>query len=187
MGRAEEAFSHLPSQLIPLWNEVLDAGRAPLSPEAFAPILLSHLRIAPSSDVPLAECEGGVLQLLRKAAREARSLDELYALAATKKYTDARLRRALLFSYFGVTSASLRKKPLYTQVLAMDARGRDILSHIRKTTDISLLTKAADLHKLSDAAREQAMLAYRADSVYALVTPTPQRSDIFLRTAPYRK
>ncbi len=183
----DEALPHIPTSLHPLWRQALEAGLAPVSPEAFAPLLLAHLRLGANDPHTFAEGGGGVLPLLKKAAREATSLEALIRGAATKKYTDARLRRAALFSYFGVNAASLRRKPLYTQVLAMDERGRAILAKIRKTTDISLLTKAADLHKLSEAAREQAQLAYRADSVYALVTPTPQRSDIFLRTAPYRK
>lgn len=183
----EQALPHVPACLHPLWRQAITAGLAPVSPEALAPILLAHLRTGAGTSRVCAESGDGVLPLLKKAAREACSLEELIRTAATKKYTDARLRRAVLFSYFGVSTSALRQKPLYTQVLAMDERGQSILAKIRKTTDISLLTKAADLHKLSEAAREQAELAYRADSVYALVTPTPQRSDIFLRTAPYRK
>jgi hypothetical protein len=134
-----------------------------------------------------AECGGGVLSLLQRAAAEATDLDSLIRTAATKKYTAARLRRATLFSYFGVTPAMLKAKPLYSQVLAMDEKGQAVLAHIRKKATISLLTKPADLHKLSPAARAQAELSYRADSVYALALPTPQKADIFLRTAPYRK
>ena len=69
----------------------------------------------------------------------------------------------------------------------MDDKGKAILAHIRKTASIPLLTKPTDLHKLSREAKEQAERAYRADSVYALAMPAPQRADIFLRTAPYRK
>lgn len=181
------AFPHVPASLHPIWQDRMSEGLAPVSAEALAPILLAHLRMRNQGSRTYAEGESGVISLLKKSSREATNLDELISGAATKKYTDARLRRAALFSYFGVTTASLRKKPLYTQVLAMDKRGQAILAKIRKTTDISLLTKAADLHKLSEAAREQALLVYRADSVYALIMPTPQRSDIFLRTAPYRK
>ncbi len=186
-GKTEEALSHLPEATHPLWHEVLRAGLAPTSPSAISAILLSHLRMAdPPKEMP-AECGGGVLSLLKKAAKEATDLDTLIKTAATKKYTAARLRRATLFSYFGVTPAMLKAKPLYTQVLAMDAKGQAVLAHIRKKATISLLTKPADLHKLSPAARAQAELSYRADSVYALALPTPQKADIFLRTAPYRK
>ena len=148
---------------------------------------MAHLRYDKFPEKTPADCGGGVLRLLKKAAHEATNLEELYTLAATKKYTLARLKRATLFSYFGVMPADLKGKPLYTQVLAMDDKGQKILADIRKTAHISLLTKPADLHKLSFAARAQAELSYRADSVYTLSLPAPQKASIFLRTAPYRK
>ena len=186
-AQTEEALLHIPSELHPLWEDALSRGVAPVSYESFAPILLSHLRMKTETRTPIADSGGGVLSLLQNTARKACTMEELISLAATKKYTHAHLRRATLFSYFGVTPAALKQKPLYTQVLAMDERGRAILASIRKTSRISLLTKPADLHKLSESAREQAVLSYRADSVFALALPTPQRSDIFLCTAPYRK
>ena len=186
-GKTEEALSHMPDETHAHACALIESGVAPVSPEALAPILLSHLRMEATGAPTPAECGGGVLRLLEKAAREAVSLSHLTSLAATKKYTDARLRRAALFSYFGVTPAHLKQKPLYSQVLAMDAKGQAILADIRKKTSIPLLTKPADLYKLSREAREQAERTYRADSVYALLFPTPQRADIFLRTAPYRK
>ena len=186
-GKTEEAFSHIPTDLRPIWEEAFANGLAPMSYESMAPILLAFLRMRTPCEALPADCSGGILPLLQKTAGEATSLDDLIRRASTKKYTYAHLRRALLFSYFGVTPAAVKQKPLYTQVLAMDERGRAILAHIRKSSRISLLTKPADLHKLSGSAREQAALSYRADSVYALALPTPQRSDIFLSTAPYRK
>ena len=186
-GEREEALKHVPQNLLPLWEEAYAHGLAPVSDASFSTALLAHLRLSDAPASTFAESGGGVLSLLRKAARKAHDLDSLYEIAATKKYTTARLRRATLFSYFGVTPAAMKAKPLYTQVLAMDQKGQKVLANIRKTAHISLLTKPADLHKLSLAARAQAELSYRADSVYALLSPAPQKADVFLRTAPYRK
>lgn len=186
-GKTDEAFSHLPAMTHQRWKDMIACGLAPVSDKALSPLLLAHLRIDPFPEKVPADCGGGVLRLLKKAAIEARDLDELYANTSTKKYPAARLRRATLFSYFGVTPANIKAKPLYTQVLAMDEKGQRILANIRKTANISLLTKPADLHKLSSAARLQAELSYRADSVYTLLSPCPEKASIFLRTGPYRK
>ena len=185
--KREAALSHIPAELHPLWREAFEKGLAPVSENALSPLLLAHLRTGSIPRETPAECGGGVLRLLSRASIEASDLYSLYASAATKKYTAARLRRATLFSYFGVTPADIKGKPLYTQVLAMDEKGQKILANIRKASQISLLTKPADLHKLSPAARRQAELSYRADSVYTLLSPTPQKASIFLRTAPFRK
>ena len=186
-NQRDEALKQVPSSLIPLWEEAFARGLAPVSEAALSTAFLAHLRLLNASAPLPAECGGGVLSLLKNAAKEAEDLPSLFAHAATKKYTQARLRRAALFSYFGVTPADIKAKPRYTQVLAMDEKGQKVLANIRKTAHISLLTKPADLHKLSLAARAQAELSYRADSVYTLLSPTPQKADLFLRTAPYRK
>ena len=187
-GRWEQALVSLPSETHALWNEARKAGRTPASAERLSPALLSHLRLCdPASGRTAAECGGGLYEHLARCAREATDLSSLLTCAATKKYTDARIRRALLFSFIGVTPTALRQSPQYTQVLATDERGRALLAHIRKSTSISVLTKPADIDKLSAVAQAQATLSYRADSVYGLASPVPQRADAFLCTAPYLK
>ena len=185
-GNPTEAASHLTEDSAQILHRAIEAKEAPVSLAGLENTLLAHLRMAKEGSA-FAECGGGLYSHLREAARDATNISSLLSLAATKKYTDARLRRAILFSYFGVTPDVLREQPLYTQVLAMDQKGQKVLANIRKTAHISLLTKPADLHKLSLAARAQAELSYRADSVYALLSPAPQKADVFLRTAPYRK
>jgi predicted nucleotidyltransferase len=186
-AQTEEALLHIPSELHPLWEDALSRGVAPVSYESFAPILLSHLRMKTETRTPIADAGGGVLSLLQNTARSACTMEELISLAATKKYTHAHLRRATLFSYFGVTPSMLRADALYTQVLAMDSRGMAILHHIRKSAGIAILTKPADLQKLSPPAREQAQMNYRADSIYSFAKPIADHADTFVRATPYRK
>lgn len=186
-GNLSEFLAHIPNENHAHWQELLTAGLTPAAIHPLSRGLLAHFRLSGTPQKTPAECGGGVLPRLKKAAAATASFDDMLTFAATKKYTAARLRRAALFSYFGVTPTAIRSEPLYTQVLAMDQNGQTVLANIRKTATISILTKPADLHKLSAAAREQAALNYRADSVFALCSPTPQAADIFLRTTPYRK
>ena len=183
-GEAHEAYSHLPSTSLSLWKEAFACGESPVSMAALGKTLLSHLRLCEEGEA-FAECGGGLYRHIATTARGTGDLHTLLSAAATKKYTDARIRRAILFSYFGVTPAMLREKPAYTQVLAMDAKGQDILRHIRKTTKIPILTKPADTKKLPPIARAQAARAYRADSVYTLAMPSAKEADFFIRRSPF--
>ncbi|MBO5653599.1 MAG: nucleotidyltransferase family protein, partial [Clostridia bacterium] len=176
----------LPNATHSVWENALTCGDAPVFTDGLSSALLSHLRLS-SDGSALAECGGGLYGHLADAARRADSFSSLLALAATKKYTDSRIRRATLFSYFGVTPDALREKPLYTQVLAMDAVGRRLLAHMRKTAGLSVLTKPADLEKLPAPAAAQAKRAYRADSVYTLAMPKVKEADLFIRRAPFVK
>ncbi len=183
-GKTEQAFFHLHDSSLPVWETALAERTAPVFTDGLEKILLAHLRTAEDGSA-FAECGGGLYSHIKGAAKGANDLSSLLSLAATKKYTDSRIRRAILFSYFGVTPEELREKPLYTQVLAMDSVGRQILAHIRKTASISILTKPADLKKLSPEAAKQASRAYRADSIYTLAMPCARAADFFIRRAPY--
>ncbi len=185
-GNTEEAFRGMPENARTILEKALEMGEAPASLSYLSALLIASLRLKTGTNTA-AECAGGVYELLFRAAREATNTDELFSLAATKKYTMARLRRASLFSYFGVTPSMLRESVLYTQVLAMDDRGTAVLHHIRNHAGIAILTKPADLQKLPAPAKAQAEVNYRADSVYTLACPTPGRADVFVRTSPYRK
>lgn len=183
-GTTEQAFYHLHDSSLSLWETALAEGTAPVFTDGLEKVLLSHLRTAEDGS-DFAECGGGLYSHIKVAAKSADGLSSLLSLAATKKYTDSRIRRAILFSYFGVTPEELREKPLYTQALAMDPVGRRLLAHMRKTASISILTKPADLEKLSPEAAKQATRAYRADSVYTLAMPRARAADFFIRRAPY--
>ena len=71
----------------------------------------------------------------RKSADKSCGFAELIRRTATKKYTDARLRRVLLHNLFGVTSDELRKTPDYTIVLGLSSFGRRFLASLRGRND----------------------------------------------------
>ncbi len=182
----KEALPYIPKEAQKTLLSAYENGEAPTVINSLSPLLLSSLRLE-KKNFEVAECSGGLYERLRRMAKSCGSLEEFWQAAATKKYTDARIRRATLFSYLGVTPAHLRESVLYTQVLAMDGKGQAVLHHIRKTADIAILTKPADTEKLSPKAKEQATRAYRADSVYTLALPKPKAEDAFLAVSPYRK
>ena len=118
---------------------------------------------------------------------QAKDLNELITLVSTKRYTTARIRRALLNLFFGITSSDVKNLPAYTQVLAMDKKGCEKLKEMKGNTEIEILTKPADYVLLSEKARRQAELSNTADSVYSLAKPTSMPGDEFLRTSPFCK
>ena len=96
-----------------------------------------------------AECGGGVANRLCNAAREATSYAELIELASTKRYTYAKLRRAILFAMTGVTDKMLKGLPEYTMLLGASEHGRELLGSMRKKERklVSVITKGADAPK----------------------------------------
>ena len=116
----------------------------------------------------IAECGGGLLGRLQKAAWQAKDYRELCALAATKRYTDGRIRRALLYLLSGVRREDLVAHPVYLRLLAANGRGREFLSKTAKMRTVHVVTKPADIVGIGPSARRQSELARIADGLYSI-------------------
>ena len=87
-------------------------------------------------------CEGLENRIVQ-AVKSAKSLDELYDLIKTKRYTHSRIRRIILRAYLGITSG-MEKEPQYLRVLAFNERGAQILSQMKKSASLPIITKYGD-------------------------------------------
>ena len=66
-------------------------------------LVLGHFRLTPIEELEsIAELSGGLGARLKKAAGESATLSEMLARAATKKYTNARLMRGIIFALTGI-------------------------------------------------------------------------------------
>ncbi len=118
------------------------------------------------------DCINGLGNRLYKASRTAKTLDELYFLAKNKSVTLARIRRAALCGFLGITKAISSAPPAYIHVLGMNERGREILSAINCALPVDTSLKA--LSKTSLSAHKQAVFEAKLGDVYALSFETPR-------------
>ena len=88
----------------------------------------------------IAECGGGLGDKLYKALQKAGSYEQTLALMRCKTLTDAKIRRMMLFAYFGITTARAGQPVRYTPVLAYadtdEARALFALSRKNKTITV---------------------------------------------------
>ncbi len=112
--------------------------------------------------------QGGVSGLIRGKAEEETTLDGLVSSCVGKSYTAARIRRAILFATLGVKAEAVREKPLFTNLLAANEKGRAFLNSVRKASDIAVVTKPSDGLSLPEKAAAQFSLSLRADKLMAL-------------------
>ncbi|MBQ7700284.1 MAG: nucleotidyltransferase family protein [Clostridia bacterium] len=146
-------------------------------------VILAHLRTQPYKRA--ADGEHGLISRISKAAEEATGFDTLTEASSSAQFTNARIRRVILYSFFGVNVAALKEKPCFTQLLAADKTGLSYLSGKRKTKKIEIITKPADKAKLSDKAKKQYALECEADKLYCLCTKNIKNGTYFLKSSPY--
>lgn len=178
-GRFDEADAYLP----PASAEIFSRERGSwISKEALDRVVISCFRLHDGSDFSeVVGAEGGLVNRICEAARSSRSIAELLERVKTKRYTDARLRRQLLFCLAGVTPEVLSSLPQYTTLLAASEQGRALLSNTRKQERISIITRLGDAPK--DA--PQLLLGERISSLVALSMSPIADDDWQYRKVPY--
>lgn len=86
----------------------------------------------------------------------------------TKRYTMARIKRILFNMLIGVKKSDLEILPPYIRVLAVNERGRDILSAAKENSKVPVGTSLAKLAKSGENAERFAKIEASASDIYAL-------------------
>ena len=113
--------------------------------------VLARLRTMGEEDFAALPDAGGAEGLSRRlyqAARQARDLDEFFLLAKTRRYPLARLRRLVLWAFWGVRAEQRLERPPYLRVLGANQTGRALLREMKQCARIPVLTKPAHAHTL---------------------------------------
>ena len=111
-------------------------------------------------------CEGLENRIVN-AVKTAKSLDELYDMIKTKRYTHSRIRRIILRAYLGITK-DMPKEPQYLRILAFNKKGRDMLSEIKKSAQLPVITKYADAKVQGETIQKLFELESRFTDIYNL-------------------
>lgn len=110
--------------------------------------VLMYFRLCEPSEISCyAECDGGVAERICSAAREASDYESFWRLVRTKRYTDAKMSRAILFALARVKEELLEEYPEYLYLLAANDNGRGLLSSVKRSgadKGITVVTKPAD-------------------------------------------
>lgn len=183
----DSAYKYIPDISKKAFAEASSKGFMPSSIEKISPAIISSLRLNSASGAKIFDADDGLYNRLCTLSMKTNSISSLAAMAETKKHTRSRIRRAIINSFFGVTSSLVKEAPAFTQVLAMDDVGRRVLKRIKKTTCFPCITKPSDYNNLSDAVISQKEFSNKADSVYALSLPGEIEGTYPLTFTPYVK
>ncbi|MCL2633437.1 MAG: nucleotidyltransferase family protein [Oscillospiraceae bacterium] len=130
--------------------------------------VLAKLRMMSPKEIKKApNVQSGLENRIFKAVRAAKSLPELYFLIKTKRYTLARIRRAVMCCFLDISNSDVKLMPQYVRILGMNEKGREILS-MAKDCPLPIDTSLSALMKHGDNQRRQALLEERCSNVFAL-------------------
>ncbi len=180
-GEFDSLKSFLPQPMLDIIKKEAQNGTLTDMSEADSAIL-GYFRLCESEHLNnIASAEGGLANRLVSAAKQSSTAEQMFLSLRTKRYTDAKLRRAILFSLTSVNLSVVRSLPEYTALLACNSSGREILSAARKNDHIKIITKPAD----APVDTEQYKCSQRLDDFYGLARKNKLCAGDFLRKKAY--
>ncbi|MBQ8794119.1 MAG: nucleotidyltransferase family protein [Clostridia bacterium] len=152
--------------------------RGIINPEHIADItrlenaILCSLRTKSANDLKnLPDISEGLENKIYFSARVATSLDELYNMIKTKRYTMARIRRLVLSAFLELDNQFFMTTPPYVRVLGFDSNG---LEHLKTPQGIiPVITRALQIKNLDDDAIKVFETECRATDIYNLALGVP--------------
>lgn len=167
----ERAFDFMPETTQVEFKRMAGVGRAPVSVEESERAILSRLRMLTAEDIAKApDVSEGLENRIFNAIQSATSLEELYDIVKTKRYTHSRIRRIVTALYLGILPEDREAVP-YVRVLGFNDRGLEILKKAKETATLPVITKPAAIEGLDEKARHTFDLECRATNLYNLATP----------------
>lgn len=100
----------------------------------------------------LPDVSEGLGTKLYNEVQKTSSLNELYGLVKTKRYTLARLQRIILSAYLNISKEDLSFKPPYIRVLGFNKKGSEVLKTAKEKSILPIITKYSDVKRLNNTA-----------------------------------
>ncbi len=183
-----KALNFIPESAKESFKNALRENLFPTIPEKLSAAVISHFRLnSDSLEKSFFDVDGGLYNRILNSSFESDDLNKLISLCETKKFTNARIRRGIWNSFFGVTSSDVKELPSYATILAFDKKGRALLKDIKEMSDFPLITKPSASSELSESALKQKRLSDKADSIFQLAKPTYISGLYGLKAKPFVK
>ncbi len=113
----------------------------------------------------LPDLSEGIENLIHSSVQKARSLNELYDMIKSKRYTHARIRRLILNAFIGIDNTYFKKEPPYVRLLGFSG---NVLSTLPEEGSKPIITKVSQIKELSDFSKKVFETECRATDLYAL-------------------
>ena len=147
----------------------------------FEKIMIYKLRTMNTSTLSkLADVAEGLDNLMVKYAKETNNLEDLIKNIKSKRYTQTRIQRILLYVLFEITKEDMKKSKEimpYVRVLGMDNNGEKLLRNIDQKVLITSVKKFYDNCENSDYKR-LLDLDIKATNVYSLMSNKDYNADL---------
>ncbi len=166
------------NEFLPPATHVLYKDKTPVFRAALDEIVLYKLRTTSKEELRnINDVAEGIENRILKAAGECKSFEEIVDCVSGKRYTKSRASRIILSALLDIKKEDV-KKAEYIRVLGMSKMGTKVISDIKKTCPMEVITKLAAYKKESDMLKKDIL----ASNIYAILSGGQAGSDF--KTSP---
>lgn len=171
-GGLDAAAGLMPPGCAEALRQAGQAGDAPVDEDRLRDMMPAVLRRLTAGQLAaLPDISEGLENRVRAAIRQAAGMEEVYALAKSKRYTAARIRRVIMAAFLGLDGALGGRPAPYIRVLGFNARGREVLARMKATAQLPVSDSAAYLKRLGEAQAAFIEMESTATDLYMLGLP----------------
>ena len=149
--------------------------------------ILARLRVMSAEDfAQIEDVNEGLENRIYNAVRQSASVEDIYKLIKTKRYTLSRIRRIILKAYLGITKEYSFDVP-YIRILGFNSKGKELLPILKKNAKLPIISKYSDIQRLDNNSKKLFELECRCTDLYNLGYKNPlpcgteQRSKIIIK------
>ncbi len=148
--KTANAYDSVPGSAKDIIGKEFSEGRGPNGIRAYENIIFSMLRqMKPEQIRNIPDVTEGLEYRIKSAGENSGTIEELIANICTRRYPQTRIRRILFSVLTGVSKTDMELfarygGPQYARILGFNQTGRELLSKMKKSSALPVITKLAD-------------------------------------------
>ena len=136
-NRMKDVKTYLTPASYTILEEEINSGHFVVDLSRFEEIMIYNLRNMSTDEIAnLPDVSEGLEYTIKKAANSCNTADEFIKLVSSKRYTETRIKRILLYSLLKITKKDMaisKKTVPYIRILGFNKKGKDLVSKISKS------------------------------------------------------
>lgn len=171
------AFNFVPNFAKEIYKSEIEKGIAPFNYKIFEANVLSYLRRLDIADfLKFADVNEGLEYRIYDAVKNATSIDMLYSLIKSKRYTMSRIRRIILSAFLNNIKSNKQHTPPYLRCMGFNYRGLNVLKCAKEKADLPIVTRYSDIKQLDEYSKSIFTLESMSTDLYNLCIDKPLKS-----------
>lgn len=175
LGNNSDVSDYIPENCNELLQKAINNGELAMLEENMRGIMLKLREMSVTDIAKIADVSEGLENRLYNAIRNSNSISEIIEATKSKRYTYARIRRLIISCLLDITEDYTKASPQYIRILGFNKNGAEILSTMKNTALLPVITKLTNLpENISEQAKKALALETRATDIYYTFTKSIQ-------------